>query len=81
MRKFVLSYHENKNLTITNYFFECKSEELIPFELDESIWYHESFELTESQEKFLEKFCIDFEYDETILIEEMPETFIRIEQN
>lgn len=79
MKKYCLTYHEETNLTLTNYFFECESEELIPFKLDMSIWFHDDFKLTRIQKKFLKKFCINFESNETLLIEELPETFIRIE--
>lgn len=77
MKKYILVYEDNTK-SVNFRFFECESEELIPFNLDMSIWFHEGFRLTRIQKKFLKKLNIEFESEETIIIKELPETFIRI---
>jgi hypothetical protein len=80
MSKYILVYEDNTK-SVNFRFFECESEELIPFTVGESIWFDdicEDFEESEENE-FLQKLDIQFESEETIIIKELPETFIKIE--
>lgn len=82
MKKYILVYEDNTK-SVNFRFFECETEELIPFNIGQSYWFDEVVESEEFQESdmnmFLKKLDIEFESEETIIIKELPETFIRIE--
>lgn len=81
MKKYILVYEDNTK-SVNFRFFECESEELIPFNIGQSYWYDDlaGMDFEESVEyEFLKKLDIVFESEETIIIKELPETFIRIE--
>lgn len=79
MSKYVLVYEDNTH-SVNFRFFECESEELIPFTVGDSIWFDDISEDFEdcAENEFLQKLDIQFESEETIIIKELPETFTRI---
>lgn len=81
MKKYILVYEDNTK-SVNFRFFECESEELIPFNIGQSYWFDDvsGFDFEDSEMNlFLKKLNIEFESEETIIIKELPETFNRIE--
>ena len=75
MKKYILVYEDNTK-SVNFRFFECESEELIPFSIGQSYWFGDCYDFDDNDKyKFLQKLDIVFEPDETIIIKELPETF------
>ena len=82
MKKFVLTHFQDSSGVIFNLFFECESEEMIPFNVGGyTTYFNSTFQTNKMQETFLRKFGLRVDTLDSIYIEEFPQTFIKLEMN
>lgn len=82
MKKFVLTHFQESSGVISNFFFECKSEEMIPFNVGGyTTYFNSTFQMNKSQETFLRKFGLRCEQLDSIYFEEFPQTLIKLEKD
>ena len=83
MKKFVLTHFQERSGVISNFFFECESEEMIPFNVGGYTTFigFSNLGLEICQEKFLKKFGLLIEFRDSIYFEEFPQTFIKLEKD
>lgn len=81
MKKFVLTHFQESSGVISNFFFECESEEMIPFNVGGyTTYFNSGFQMNNSQRMFLRKFGLNVEILDSIYFEELPVTFIKLEK-